>query len=145
MHVSADELVGRLRQDGLRITPPRRAVCEVLAVEHERHLTLAELHDLAAKRLGAPIDQSTVYRTVDALEEHGLVQHVHLGDGPAIVHLSSDQHHHFVCEQCGATVGVPAEAVRAALASIAEPHGFVIDSIHVGIVGTCESCAVNSS
>jgi len=145
MHVSADDLVERLRADGLRITPPRRAVCEVLASEHDRHLTLAELHELATDRLGSPIDQSTVYRTVDALEEHGLVQHVHLGDGPAIVHLSSDQHHHFVCERCGATVGVPAERVRDALAGVASEYGYVIDSVHVGIVGTCQTCSVNTS
>ena len=134
-----------MRADGLRVTPPRRAVCEVLAAEHDRHLTLAELHELAAERLGAPIDQSTVYRTVDALEEHGLVQHVHLGDGPAIVHLSSDQHHHFVCERCGATVGVPAERVRDSLAGVASEYGYVIDSVHVGIVGTCADCSVNTS
>ncbi len=145
MHVSADDLVERLRADGLRVTPPRRAVCDVLASEHNRHLTLSELHDLASKRLGAPIDQSTVYRTVDALEEHGLVQHVHLGDGPAIVHLSSDQHHHFVCERCGASVGVPVDRVRDALADVASEYGYVIDSVHVGIVGTCHKCSVNTS
>lgn len=145
MHISAEHLVDRLREGGLRVTPPRRAVCDVLATEHERHLTLSELHDLATDRLGAPIDPSTVYRTVDALEEHGLVQHVHLGDGPAVVHLSSDQHHHFVCEQCGATVGVSADDVREALSEVAARHGFVIDSVHVGIVGTCRSCAMNTS
>lgn len=140
MHVSADQLIEQLRSDGLRITPPRRAVCEILARDHGRHLTLAELHESAAAHLGSPIDQSTVYRTVDALEEHGLVEHVHLGDGPAIVHLSSDHHHHFVCESCGTTVGVPAEQISTALGEVAAAHGFVIDSVHVGIVGTCESC-----
>lgn len=140
MHVTAEQLLDQLRSDGLRITPPRRAVCEVLARHHDQHLTLAELHESASAHLGSPIDQSTVYRTVDALEEHGLVEHVHLGDGPAIVHLSSDHHHHFVCESCGATVGVAADEIRSALREVAEAHGFVIDSVHVGIVGTCQDC-----
>lgn len=145
MHIAADDLISVLRSSGLRITLARRSVCEVLATDHGQHLTMAELHRRASDQLGEPIDQSTVYRTIDALQDVGLVRHVHLGDGPAVVHLSSDDHHHFVCERCGASVGVAATEVRSALSQLADDHGFVIDSVHVGIVGTCESCAMNSS
>ena len=71
MHISADILVEALRSQGLRITAARRAVCAVIAERHGQHLTAATiLNDVRATE-GAKADQSTVYRTLDALEEAG--------------------------------------------------------------------------
>ena len=53
------------------------AVCEVLVAAPREHLRAADI----AQRAGTPMDLSTVYRTLDTLEEHGLVEHVHLGHG----------------------------------------------------------------
>ena len=43
MHIEADDLLAALRRAGLRITAPRRAVCEILAESHDEHLTAATL------------------------------------------------------------------------------------------------------
>ena len=137
--VAADELIAALRSAGQRVTVARRVVCEVLAVDHHRHLTIAELHRLAEARAGSGIDISTIYRTVDVLERAGLVHHVHLGPGPAVLHISDHaEHHHLTCHECGRTVDVPIEELEALTRDIGRRHGFRIDSAHFALVGRCE-------
>jgi Fur family ferric uptake transcriptional regulator len=138
--VSPDDLIAALRRTGLRLTAPRRAVCTVLAEAHDEHLTISELHRRAEAVAGVGIDPSTVYRTVDALEGAGEVHHVHLGHGPAVVHLSDhSEHHHIVCEVCGRTEDVPLEELRTFVSHLEERFGFAADSVHFALVGRCSS------
>jgi Fur family ferric uptake transcriptional regulator len=136
--VSPDDLFAALRRTGLRLTRPRRAVCTVLAEAHDEHLTIPELHRRAEAVAGEPIDPSTVYRTIDALEQVGEVHHVHLGHGAAVVHLSDhSEHHHIVCEECGRTEDVPLDELSAFVAHLEKRFGFAADSVHFALVGRC--------
>ena len=143
-HVSADDLIEALRSGGLRVTAPRRAICEVLAKAHDDHLSAGELHSRAEQEAGSKIDQSTIYRTIDVLESTGHVQHVHLGHGPAIVHLKgATDHHHLVCEVCGRAVDVPFGEVAAAISDVASRYEFTVDSVHFALIGRCTSHETN--
>lgn len=138
MTVSADEMVAGLRAAGLRVTRPRRAVCAVLAESGADHLTASGI----AERVGGRVDLSTVYRTLEALEELGLVEHVHLGHGAGAYHLApSSPHHHLVCEECGRTVDVPIGDLQTAIEGVTAPLGFVPDAAHFAIVGRCSRCS----
>lgn len=138
MGVPSSALVDGLRRAGLRVTKARRAVCAVLVeAGGNEHLTAADVADRAGR-----IDLSTVYRTLDALEEIGLVRHVHLGHGPGAYHVTPvDDHHHLVCDSCGATVDVPLEDLSESIRAVTGPHGFVADGAHFAIVGRCARCA----
>lgn len=138
MPATAEQLVAGLRGAGLRITRARRDVCEVLAAAPDGHLSAADI----AERVGGAIDTSTVYRTLERLEDLGFVHHVHLGHGAGVYHLApTSRHHHLVCERCGRTVDVPVRELRAAISAVTEPHGFVADDTHFAIVGRCRDCA----
>ena len=147
MHIEAEELIEALRRSGLRITKARRAVCEVLAESHLDHLTAASLLDRVNQRVGGNVVASTIYRTIDALEEQGLLHHTHLGHGPGVVHLSDDSlrdhlaHHHLVCEGCGRTVDVEMAAVEGAMGELAKKHAFSMRSVHFALVGLCLDCS----
>ena len=142
MHLSADDLVNTLRERSLRITKARRAICEVLATSHEEHMSAADILERARVRAGVAIDQSTVYRTLDVLEEFGYLHHVHLGHGAGVYHLSEESdHQHLVCEHCGTSVEIPLEELAPVLASVTARYGFVAEGVHFALVGTCESCA----
>jgi Fur family ferric uptake transcriptional regulator len=135
---SASDLIAGIRRAGLRVTAPRRAVCAVLAGAGHEHLTAADI----ARRAGRDVDLSTVYRTLDALEGLGMVEHVHLGHGAGAYHVgASAQHHHLVCEVCGRTVDVPIARLQRAIEQVTAPLGFVPDSAHFAIVGRCAGCA----
>jgi Fur family ferric uptake transcriptional regulator len=133
-----DELLSALRRHGLRITPARRAVCQVLAGAPDQHLTAVELHKKVEARMGRPVDPSTIYRTIDTLEEAGLLHHVHLGHGAGVIHLSTeDSHHHITCDVCGRTVDLPAKQADRILRALLTRNGFEAGSLHFALVATC--------
>ena len=112
MHIGPETLIDALRQQGLRITQARRTVCSIIAERHGEHLTAASILEEVRIGRSASADQSTVYRTLDALEESGLVVHSHLGHGPAVYHLAAEaEHQHIVCRVCGMTASVPTPVI----------------------------------
>ena len=146
MHIEPETLLKALRSQGLRITRARRAVCAVIAERHDEHLTAASI--LAAVGAGdnARADQSTVYRTLDALEQADLLVHSHLGHGPAVYHLAAEaEHQHVVCRRCGATASVPTTGLSDWLEQLEIATGFVVDPTHFAVTGLCPRCAAEPS
>jgi len=142
MHLAAEELIGALRGRSLRITRARRAICEVLAESHEQHMSAADVLERARRRVQVGIDQSTVYRTLDVLEDLGFLHHVHLGHGAGVYHLTEESdHQHLVCEVCGKSVGIPLEELAPVLATVTARYGFVAEGVHFALLGKCESCS----
>jgi Fur family transcriptional regulator, ferric uptake regulator len=135
------EAVGRLlRQRGLRWTPQRQAVIEVL-VASDGHVTGGELVERCRAR-DATTTPSTVYRTLDVLEQLGLVRHGHGADGREEYHvLPAGQHGHLHCSECGATWEIDERRGEAVAATLREGDGFELDIGHVTLVGRCRRCA----
>src|SRR5688572_23806793 len=93
-----EEVLDLLRARGGRVTSARRSILAAL-IDSEGHPTAEQL--TAVVQAGQPdVHESTVYRFLDELERLGVVDHVHLGHGPAVYHFSDDAHHHLVCETC---------------------------------------------
>jgi Fur family ferric uptake transcriptional regulator len=142
VHIAADDLVAALSGRGYRITNARRAVCEVVASAHDEHLSAADIYDRARQASGTRLDRSTVYRTLEALEESGLLAHSHLGHGPSVYHLAEDAgHQHLICRNCGATVTLPETEAALLARKITESTGFVPDPNHFALSGLCADCA----
>lgn len=138
MHVTAAQLEESVRSSGLRLTEARRAVCRVLAASHDEHLTAADLHSRAEAIGGRRIDPSTIYRTMEALEETGHLHHVHFGHGPGVIHLSDRaDHHHLVCEVCGRTEDIPLSELAPMLAEVERRYAFRSDTVHFALQGRC--------
>lgn len=133
-------LPDRLRARGLRWTPQREAVVGVLATS-DGHLTGAELVERCRAVEPATIP-STVYRTLDALEALGLVQHGHGADGREEYHVQpAGEHGHRYCERCGRHWDIePETAAGTAIVASFASEGFTVDLSHVTVVGHCESC-----
>lgn len=103
-----DELVHqRLRENGVRLTAPRRAVIRALAAG-EQALTVQEL--LAAARSHySPLGQATVYRTMELLQRLGLARRIHHESrGCQRYFLALPGHwHQLICLECGRIVEFP--------------------------------------
>jgi Fur family transcriptional regulator, ferric uptake regulator len=136
-------VVGELRRRGLRWTPRRRVVLEVLA-DASGHLTGAEIVDRCRRRDPSTVP-STVYRTLDVLEEIGLVQHGHGANGREEYHVRpAEKHGHLHCEGCGGSWDVGATEAGEFVAHIERHRGFRVDLSHLTLVGRCPSCATRS-
>ena len=134
-----DDILARLRSAGGRLTEPRRAVIEAL-VSGGDHPTADDLAAQVGTR-HPTVHRSTVYRTLDALAELGIVDHVHLGHGRAVYHLTDDTDLHLLCEQCGAVAHINADILDASRVAIAEATGFVLQAGHFALPGFCRTCA----
>src|SRR5256885_9827444 len=100
-----ERIIVTVRATGARITTPKRAVIAAL-LSSDRHRTAEQLA-AHVQRAHPDVHTSTIYRNLHSLEELGVVEHVHLGHGPAVYHLTDRAHHHLVCESCGRVQEVP--------------------------------------
>lgn len=133
-----DEILEQLSVAGRRRTAPRQAIVECL-VDASGHVTADEVAAEVQRRFPS-VNLSTVYRTLDTLEEIGVVDHVHLGHGRAVYHLADEDHQHLVCEHCATVEELPAGKLRPLMRAIERDHGFEIDRRHFAIVGICRKC-----
>jgi Fur family ferric uptake transcriptional regulator len=129
----------RLRARGYRLTPQRQLVLE--AVGELGHATPEEIAT-AVRRTASGVNISTVYRTLELLEEIGLVQHTHLGHGAPTYSVASDHDHvHLVCRDCGAVDEAPPETLEPIVSALAATRGFEVDVGHFAVFGRCRDCA----
>ena len=90
------------------------------------------------------VNVSTVYRTLEVLEELGLVRHAHLSDRAPTYHSAREhEHFHVVCRNCHAVRSVDPAVVAPLVAALAE-DGFTVDVGHLTIFGICADCASGS-
>lgn len=134
----ATAILDRIRAGGGRITPARRAILAEL-VGGAHHRTAAELAEAVQARL-PDVHESTVYRFLDALTDLGVVEHVHLGHGPAVYHLVDSAHHHLLCETCGSVIEVPRSLLDGVARRVRDRYGFRLRPRHFALVGRCGSC-----
>ena len=129
----------RLHDHGLRWTPQRRTLIEVLAGT-DGHVTGAELVERCRAVDPATIP-STVYRTLDVLEEIGFVSHSHRADGREQFHvLPVVEHGNLECRRCHDSWEIPADEAAELVAALERSRGFAVDVSHLSILGLCAAC-----
>ena len=128
----------QLRASGHRLTPQRELV--LAAVESLGHATPDEVY-AEVRTHSESINLSTVYRTLELLDELGLIRHAHLTDRAPTYHSASGHEHaHLVCRQCQRVISVPRSEIEATLEKVAVEHRFAPDYGHLAIFGTCADC-----
>lgn len=129
----------RLRDSGHRLTPQRALV--LAAVETLGHATPDEVY-AEVRAHSEAINLSTVYRTLELLDDLGLIRHAHLSDRAPTYHSATGhEHSHLVCRGCRATISVGRTRMEAALGGLAAEHGFQPDYPHLSVFGLCAACA----
>ena len=126
---------------GTRLTAQRQLIWDLLH-HSEEHLTAEQIRARLASRLPG-LNLPTVYRTLVFLRHAGLVQELHLGEGP--VHYeapeSDERHPHLVCRGCGRIEHLEAPGLGASLATAASAHGYADQEIEVVVYAICAGCA----
>lgn len=128
----------RLRREGKRLTPQREMILR--AVERLGHATPDEV--LAEVRTeSAAVNISTVYRTLEVLEELELIRHTHLSDRAPTYHsVTGHEHFHLVCRGCQDVISVASEEFADFGSKLRSEYGFHADIGHLAIFGLCQRC-----
>lgn len=136
---AADDLDQALRSRGLRVTPQRRLVRD--AVVALGHCTPEQVCE-RVQAVSPSLNLSTVYRTLELLEELGVITHTHLGHGAPTYHpAAQDDHIHLVCRRCGAVLEAEITGARALAEEVARRYGFRTDLTHLSLDGICRRCS----
>ena len=130
------DLNERLTTGGLRLTPQRQQVYDVL-IQKRDHPTAEEVF-IRAKQAMPDISMATVYNCLDALVQCGLVRQVQLERGATRFCPNMEEHCHYYCDECGTVFDV---ALTGNSAVVPRPKGFKIDHYEIAVHGLCADCA----
>ena len=140
---SGERLVERIREKGLRVTHQRRVLAELLD-QADQHLD-ADAVFRHAQRKAPSIHRATVYRTLNLLKTHGLVDELDL------MHVAGDRHYyevrpsvfhiHLVCVKCGAVEEPGGGFWEALKRKVQCETGFRAEVVRLEMGGRCAACS----
>jgi Fur family ferric uptake transcriptional regulator len=115
-------MTDELSHQGYRMTPQRLMI--VSAIENsENHISAEDIYTQVVAKY-PNVNVSTVYRTLELLEQLGLVTKTEMGIGRIMYHpIEKGHHHHLICRNCGNIIDLDESALR-----------------HLGILGLCANC-----
>jgi Fe2+ or Zn2+ uptake regulation protein len=128
----------QLRANAMRVTEPRKAMLGILTRQHGP-FSAEELHQ-KVKDCGC--DVVTVYRSLQAMEEIGVVRRCDFGDGTYRYEINHGEHHHhhIICRVCR-KVEVLDHCMAGKLEKIAGEMGYSNITHTLEIFGICPKCA----
>jgi Fur family ferric uptake transcriptional regulator len=127
-----------LREAGLRATRQRLTVLAALR-GREDSVSAQELH-AELRDAGEPVGLTTVYRTLSALAEAGMLDSFERDLEQAYRLCGDAHHHHLVCETCNRVEEIGAEKVESWVDGVARAHGFQVTGHRADIFGVCAAC-----
>jgi Fe2+ or Zn2+ uptake regulation protein len=132
------DLAECLREQGLKVTAPRREVWAVLN-NATGHLTADQIG-----RQVSGINQATIYRTLALFAELGLAKESQMGiDGASRWEVAhSDDQFHLICSACGSVQHHGGDLVDRVRRHVDSDHGFDVQSISLSVSGLCHECRV---
>jgi Fur family ferric uptake transcriptional regulator len=130
-----------LTRAGLKRGGARERIIDLLA-DQPCALSAVEIED-SLRAQGKPTGRASIYRVLDLLVDHGLVERVAVGDGQARFERSEadgEHHHHLVCDQCGKLVAFDDPALERAIDDLSARLGVRVEHHDVVLRGACEQC-----
>lgn len=140
-----EHTVRALSAAGYRASAPREEVIAAIA-ELGCSVTAREIADLLRER-GSGVGLASIYRALDLLDRHGLVQRFDVGEGVARYEPAmpgGDHHHHVVCDSCGTVEPFEDEALERAIHGLSDKTAFTIAAHDVTLHGECPACRAAS-
>ncbi len=132
-------LADQFRAGGHKLTQPRSAILHVLLAS-DCPLSPAEIQT-RGQALCVELGLVTVYRTLELMEQIGLVRPVHLADGCHGHVLATPGHtHHVICERCHVVVEITGCELGGFLDRVAAYTGYTITGHWLEISGLCAQC-----
>jgi Fur family ferric uptake transcriptional regulator len=141
MTCTIKNIENELRQQGYKITSPRRRIIDAITNVRE-HMTPAEIHDMVS-RDDPGIGLVTVYRTLEILTQLGLLCEVHVGGNcrSYLLRRPVGHHHHLVCSECGTVIDFTGCDLSQLEKKLARDNHFEIDGHILEFIGRCQRCS----
>lgn len=127
------EITALFKQHKFRATPQRIAVYKYL-YENRTHPDADEIYKAVVK-IHPSFSKTTVYNSLQALEEEGLIIKINIDSNRVRYDACTDLHGHFICSNCSRIYDFDVEDIIEKL-----PKGFEISERNVYYTGVCPDC-----
>ncbi|NLN20281.1 MAG: transcriptional repressor [Firmicutes bacterium] len=136
MSKGAQRLYHLAREQGIRLTIPRKAVLQAIA-DLPNPFTATQVLEAADS-----VGRATVFRTLQLLCATKILEHVRLVDGQQVYVAGHPptHHHHLICNACGTMRNIHDTTIGELADSIARAEGFFAEAHSFEIYGLCASC-----
>ena len=140
-----ENLVGRLRESGYRLTPQRMAIINTL-IGNKEHLSVDDIYERV--RVGFPmIGLATVYKSISMLKEMGEITELNfLNDSARFDGSGETPHPHIICTQCKTVIDINdylefrGHPIKNLPTEIRAKTGFEINNFRLDFFGICPAC-----
>jgi Fur family transcriptional regulator, ferric uptake regulator len=133
------EIKRRLRQSGHKATPQRVAIIKVV-MESTEHLTPSAIYE-KVRKVDPEVGEVTVYRTLNILEELGLVCVVYAGGNiQSYIARPAEHHDHLICSECSKVINFTECNLPGLERRLTSETGFIIEEHRLDFYGQCQEC-----
>ena len=137
-----DQLMNKLRQQGLRLTPQRVALLRLLA-NGEGHPSASQLYD-QLKAQFPTTGLGTIYKTLNLLKDLDEVLELGFsGDHNRYDGQKPDPHPHLICIRCREIIDPDASLTQSLIEEMTRQSGYEIVSHRLDFYGICPDCGGN--
>ncbi len=127
-----------MRLSLIRMTHQREVVLDELRNSYT-HPTADELYVNVRKKLPR-ISLATIYRTLETLEQVGLVKKITIDCNQMRFDGNVEDHYHITCVQCGRVDDIPSSAIKKVEVKTGEVDGYTVIGHQIHFFGICNTC-----
>ena len=144
MQLKSNKLIQELQTRGMRVTPQRAIIFDAIE-KLDGHITAEDIF-AEVQQANPFISLATVYRTLELLQDLGLVTPTNLGGSQTYFALREHgSHHHLVCQECGKIEEFSDDLLNSLRVDLAREYRFNAQISHMSIFGLCRACQENST
>lgn len=135
MKIEFDALLEKLKNNNIRLSHQRLKVLEYMTTSR-LHPTADQIYTSLHEEIPT-LSKTTVYNTMNSLEEAGIVKIVNIDDNEVRYDIITNNHGHFKCKSCHAIYDFEVDLDNFASSEL---QGFEIDNKKLYFDGICPSC-----
>lgn len=136
--MTREEMILRLREEGLKVTPQRLAIIDVLIENKHLHPSASRVFQ-EVRRRGQSLSLSTAYATLLEFSRHSLIRTLEFDQMDNRYDVDPAEHVNLICEGCGKIVDIPLP-MSLNEESLLAATGFTVRRSRMEYYGKCRDC-----
>jgi len=137
--MTKESIIQNLKERGLRITPQRLAIIEVLLEKGHLHPGAYFIYK-EAKKKSRSLSLSTTYATINEFSRHGIIKTLQFEGVENRCEGNLDEHINLICEQCRKIIDYEVP-IYVDQRDVAKKTGFIITNNRLEYYGYCRDCS----
>jgi Fe2+ or Zn2+ uptake regulation protein len=136
--IAKESIIKQLRERGLKITPQRLAIIEVLAEQGDLHPGARLVYEEAKKKKRS-LSLSTAYATLNELSRHRIIKTLQFDRMENRYDRNLEEHINLICERCKKILDYKVP-IAVDQREVAKKTGFSITDTRLEYYGYCKEC-----